>query len=135
MPVPAERWHEFARVAKDELGCRFFIWLSAVDWKEQGFEIVCRVENLDARLAVMLRPGSDPARPLFDPHRLFRGADWMERECFDMFGVVSTAIPICGASFSAGLGRPSAAKDYAVDTPSPVSLMDGALHLAGELSR
>jgi NADH-quinone oxidoreductase subunit C len=121
VPVTAERWHESARVARDELGCRFFNWLSAIDWKEQGFEIVCRVENLDARLAVMLRtrlgPGVDRCSSLTD---LFRGADWMERECYDMFGVRFDGHPdlrriLLGPDWE---GHPLR-KDYAVDTPLP----------------
>ena len=53
--LPRDRWHEFARFARDELGCRYFNWLSAVDWKDQGFEVLCRVENLDAPLVVTMR--------------------------------------------------------------------------------
>ena len=38
--VPAERWPDAGRFAKDDLGCFYFNWLSAIDWKEQGFEVV-----------------------------------------------------------------------------------------------
>ena len=53
--LPRERWQEFGRFAREELGCRYFNWLSAVDWKDQGLEVLCRVENLDAALVLTMR--------------------------------------------------------------------------------
>ena len=117
--LPAERWQAFARFAKDDLGCLYFSWLSAVDWKEQGLEVLCRVENLDAGLAIMMRtslgPGGTRCATLIG---LYRGADWMERECYDMFGVVFDGHPdlrriLLGEDWD---GHPLR-KDYAVDTP------------------
>jgi NADH-quinone oxidoreductase subunit C len=119
LTLPRERWEEAARFARDALGCRYFDWLSAVDWKEQGLEVLCRVENLETGLALMLRsrlgPGESRCPTLTG---LYRGADWMERECYDMFGVVSEGhpdlrrIPL-GTDWE---GHPLR-KDYAVDTP------------------
>src|SRR2546429_9125404 len=34
--LPRDRWQEFARFAAGALGCRYFNWLSAGDWKDQG---------------------------------------------------------------------------------------------------
>ena len=48
--VPPERWVELASFARDSLGCLYFNFLTAVDWKEQGLEVVTRVENLDVGL-------------------------------------------------------------------------------------
>ena len=45
--VPVDQWQPFAAFAKNELGCHFFSFSTAVDWKEQGLEIVARVDNLD----------------------------------------------------------------------------------------
>ena len=53
--VPPDRWQELARFAKETLGCLYFNFLSAVDWKDQGLEVVARVENLDVGLALMLK--------------------------------------------------------------------------------
>ena len=55
--LPRDRWQEFARFAREELGCRYFNWLSAVDWKDQGLEVLCRVENLETPLVVGARSG------------------------------------------------------------------------------
>jgi hypothetical protein len=60
VPVPPERWAEIARFARETLGCLYFNFLSAVDWKEQGLEVIARVENLDVGLALMLRSRLGP---------------------------------------------------------------------------
>ena len=117
--IPLERWVEFARFAQRELGCLYFNWLSATDWKEQGLEVLCRVENLDAGLAVMMKSrlaqGQTHCPTLTD---LYRGADWMERECFDLLGVVFDGHPdlrriLLGQDWQ---GHPLR-KDYAHDMP------------------
>jgi NADH-quinone oxidoreductase subunit C len=119
VPLPVERWQEFARFAKDTLGCRYFNWLTAVDWKEQGLEVLARLDNLEARVALTMRTRL-PAGPARCPTLtgVFRGADWMERECYDMFGVVFEGHPdlrriLLGEDWE---GHPLR-KDYAVDTP------------------
>jgi NADH-quinone oxidoreductase subunit C len=117
--VPLERWAELAQFARDTLGCRYFNWLTAVDWKEQGLEVLVRLDNLDARLAVTMRvrlePGTTRCPTLTG---VFRGAGWMERECYDMFGVVFDGHPdlrriLLDQDWE---GHPLR-KDYAVDTP------------------
>jgi NADH-quinone oxidoreductase subunit C len=117
--LPPERWQEFARFVKETLGGRYFNWLTAVDWKEQGLEVVARLDNLDAGMAVTMRTrlAAGTARcPTLTG--VFRGADWMERECYDMFGVVFEGHPdlrriLLGEDWE---GYPLR-KDYAVDTP------------------
>jgi len=117
--LPRERWHEFAHFAHDELGCHYFNWLSAVDWKDQGFEVLCRLENLDTPLVVTMRTrlgaGETHCSSLTS---LYRGADWMERECYDMFGIVFDGHPDLRRILLSDdwEGHPLR-KDYAVDTP------------------
>ena len=117
--APRERWLALARAAKEELGCLYFNWLTAVDWKEQGLEVLCRVENLDDGLVLLLRtplPPDDGRCPTLTG--LYRGADWMERECYDLLGVVFDGHPdlrriLLGQDWE---GHPLR-KDYAVDMP------------------
>ncbi len=85
--VPPERWVDAARLAGETLGCRYFSFLTAVDWKAEGFDVVCRLENLERGIGLILktRIGRDAACPSLTG--LFRGALWMERECYDLFGI------------------------------------------------
>ena len=92
--APADQWLALGRFARTELGCGYLSFVSAVDWKEQGLEVVARVENLEAGFALMMKCklGAGEKRcPSLVP--VWRGADWMERECYDMFGVVFDGHP------------------------------------------
>ena len=119
VPVTLEQWQAAARFTRATLGCHYFCFLTAIDWKELGMEIICRVEKLDAGVAVMQRTrvaaGVDRCPTLTG---VWRGADWMERECWDMFGVRFEGHPdhrriLLGEDWE---GHPLR-KDYAVDTP------------------
>jgi len=117
--LAATQWQDAARFARETLGCRFFNWLTAVDWKEQGLEVVCRVDNLEVPLGVTLRARLGPGEvhcPTLTA--LYRGADWMERECYDMFGVVFDGHPDLRRILLSDdwEGHPLR-KDFAVDTP------------------
>lgn len=119
--VPAQRWSELGLAARGELGCVYFNWMSAVDWKEQGFEVVCRVDNLAAPFGLTMRTklGPDVSRcPSLTS--IWKGADWHERECYDMFGIVFDGHPDLRRILLAQDwdGFPLR-KDYAVDTPHP----------------
>ena len=119
--VPADQWAEFARFAKDTLGCGFFSFLSAVDWKEQGLEVVAKIDNLDDAVSLLLKtrlgPGVAECASLTP---IYRGANWMERECYDMFGIRFEGHPDLRRILLADdwEGHPLL-KSYAVDTPHP----------------
>jgi NADH-quinone oxidoreductase subunit C len=119
--VPPDQWRPFAQFAKETLGCRFFNFLSAVDWKEAGLEVIVCLDNVDdnvsLRVKTRLGPGESRCASLVP---VYRGANWMERECYDMFGIVFDDHPdlrriLLGDDWQ---GHPLL-KSYAVDTPHP----------------
>jgi NADH-quinone oxidoreductase subunit C len=117
--VTPDRWEELARFAKDTLGCRFFSFLTAVDWKEQGLEVVAKVDNLDENVALLLKTRLGPAvSACASLTPVYRGANWMERECYDMFGIVFEGHPdLRRILLSDDWEGYPLRKDYAVDTP------------------
>src|SRR5215207_9777045 len=79
--VPVAQWVEVAQFARDTLGCRFFNFCTAIDWKADGLEMIAWVDNLDERLSVQLRTKLGlgvTICPSLVP--VYRGANWMERE-------------------------------------------------------
>jgi len=119
--VPADQWVPLAQFAKDTLGCRFFSYSTAVDWKEQGLEVMARVDNLDAGVGVLMKTRLGPGVstcPSLVP--VYRGANWMERECYDMFGIRFEGHPDLRRILLPDdwEGHPLL-KSYAVDTPHP----------------
>ncbi len=109
------------RVLKEKLGCLFFAFLTAIDHKEAGLEVVARLDNLDSKVCVMLRTklgaGNTHCPSLF---AVYRGANWMEREAFDMFGIIFDGHPDLRRMLLSDdwVGHPLL-KSYAVDTPYP----------------
>jgi NADH-quinone oxidoreductase subunit C len=119
--VATEQFELVARFAKETLGFGFFAFSSAIDWKADGLEVIAWVDNLEANISLQLRTKLGPgvtACPSLVP--VYRGADWMERECYDMFGVTFTGHPDLRRILLPDdwEGYPLL-KSYAVDTPHP----------------
>jgi NADH-quinone oxidoreductase subunit C len=119
--VPPEQWLALGRTAREALGCVYFNFCSAVDWKEEGLEVVARVENLDAGFSLTMKtrlgPGVTTVASLTS---LWRGADWMEREAYDMFGIRYEGHPdLRRILLSQDWEGHPLLKSYAVDTPHP----------------
>ncbi|MEU4411416.1 NADH-quinone oxidoreductase subunit C [Streptosporangium sp. NPDC023963] len=75
-------------------GYEFFDWLTAVDEPPEAFEVVAHLFAPVSHTHLLLRtrvPRADPRLP--SAVGVFRGADWHERETFEMFGVVFEGHP------------------------------------------
>ena len=119
--VPPAQWVSVARFAKETLGCTFFSFLSAVDWNEEGLEVIAWVDNLDARFTVLMKSRLGAGVTVCDSIvSVYRGAGWMEREAFDMFGIRFEGHPDLRRILLEPdwVGHPLL-KSYAVDTPHP----------------
>ncbi len=74
--------------AKPELAFDYLADITAIDWQDR-IEVVYRMTNLAANTKIVLRIDLDRERPEVDSVvPVWRGADWQEREVFDLMGVV-----------------------------------------------
>ncbi|MEU8777737.1 NADH-quinone oxidoreductase subunit C [Streptomyces sp. NPDC048606] len=94
--VPVGSWIPALEIARDKLGCTYFDWLSAVDEPGTGFRICAHVVALENRRVrrLLLRttvPHGAPSLP--SAVSVYAGAEWHERETFEMFGVTFTDHP------------------------------------------
>ncbi|MFF3861882.1 NADH-quinone oxidoreductase subunit C [Streptomyces sp. NPDC002209] len=94
--VPVGSWIPSLEIARDKLGCTYFDWLSAVDEPGTGFRICAHVVSLENRRVrrLLLRttvPHSAPSLP--SAVAIYAGAEWHERETYEMFGVTFSDHP------------------------------------------
>lgn len=86
--VPVASWTDALRTARDELGCTYFDWLSAVDEPGTGFRVSAHVVALSPVRRLLVRttvPHEAPTLPTAVD--VYAGAAWHERETHEMFGV------------------------------------------------
>ncbi|HUG85914.1 MAG TPA: NADH-quinone oxidoreductase subunit C [Euzebya sp.] len=94
--VIPEAFAQVARFCKDELDMTFFDFLAGVDEREDGFSAVARVYSHTTREGVLLKvlaPGGRDQPRLPTLTGVYAGADWHEREAYDMFGIVFDGHP------------------------------------------
>ena len=90
--VDPDAWVDAVRLCKEDpkLNMRFWEFLDAVDRGDEGFDCVAHIYSVEHHHDVTLRtrvPGGreNPTMPSLT--QVFRGANWSERETFDMFGI------------------------------------------------
>jgi NADH-quinone oxidoreductase subunit C len=126
MPVVRVRrdvWRRAAEVARDQLGCDYLSFISAIDWQpapregEEGssdtsspvqpaevtygaagsdgrFQVFAHVQSTSSHVGLTLKVDVDEQAMLLESWvPVYAGADWHERECWEMFGVVFDGHP------------------------------------------
>jgi NADH-quinone oxidoreductase subunit C len=99
--IPAEGWVAAHQTARDDLDLVFFSWLSAIDWSnqveagdplseevEERIELMTALSNVtDGDLVVMSTDLSHESPTIPSLVDVYAGADWHEREAYEMFGI------------------------------------------------
>jgi NADH-quinone oxidoreductase subunit C len=89
--VPAAHLVEVCRTLRDHAELQFILLadVSAVDWwpREPRYEVVYHLSSPAQRLRLKVRLGGDSPR-LPTVQSVWPGAGWLERETWDMFGIV-----------------------------------------------
>lgn len=76
------------------LACDYFTFLSAIDWREEGFEVMIALYSTTHLNTVGLKTKLDKASPnIPSVTSVYRGANWHERECAEMFGITFDGHP------------------------------------------
>jgi NADH-quinone oxidoreductase subunit C len=98
--VPAARLLDLLRALKDRCGFSFLSELGGTDYlgypgrTRARYEVHYVLRNLDTGAFLVVKVGADdpePSLPSVVP--LWPGADWMEREVFDMYGITFAGHP------------------------------------------
>ena len=85
------------RFLRDDPRCLFWsiIDVTAVDWpgRDLRFDVVYHLLSPKHNLRVRVKIVTDEAAPVPSIIEVFPGADWFEREAYDLYGVVFTGHP------------------------------------------
>jgi NADH-quinone oxidoreductase subunit C len=85
------------RFLRDDARCQFWclIDITAIDWpsRERRFDVVYHLLSPKHNLRIRLKVETDEATPVPSVIAVFPGADWYEREAYDLYGIVFTGHP------------------------------------------
>ena len=88
---------EVATFLRDDPACQFIsiIDISAVDWpsREQRFDVVYHLLSPRLNQRIRVKVPTDEVTPVPSLVGVFAGANWYERETFDLYGVLFTGHP------------------------------------------
>lgn len=124
--APAD-WLEVARFLRTDPECAMdhFIDLSAVDYPlrepEPRFDVFVMVRSMSKNHRVRLRTRVADGEQLASLFTVWTGANWTEREVFDMFGIVFADHPDMRRilMYDEFVGHPLR-KDYSIDHAQPL---------------
>jgi NADH-quinone oxidoreductase subunit C len=97
--VTREQWRNICLFLKDEprIQLNFLTDLTAVDMlrlrETPRFDVVAMLYSLPNRVRLRLKTGLDDGQPVPSLVPIWNGANWLERECYDMFGIIFAGHP------------------------------------------
>ncbi|MCU0242630.1 MAG: NADH-quinone oxidoreductase subunit D, partial [Vicinamibacteria bacterium] len=99
--VTRAAWRQAATLLRDHADCDFklFLDLCGVDHLERAecslrFEVVLHLYSVSGRHHIRLKTGLSSEDPTLDSLvAVFKGANWFEREAWDLYGIVFTGHP------------------------------------------
>ncbi|MEE9313272.1 MAG: NADH-quinone oxidoreductase subunit C [Rhizobiaceae bacterium] len=97
LTTSAESIVSVLRFLRDDVKTQFvsFVDLCGVDYPERRkrFEVVYHLLSPRQNMRVRLRVATDAQSPVPSVVEVFPGADWFEREAYDMYGILFTGHP------------------------------------------
>jgi NADH-quinone oxidoreductase subunit C len=97
LSIDAAKVVEVVRYLRDDPALRFvsFIDVTAVDYpgREKRFDVVYHLLSPTLNERVRLRAEASETTQVPSIIEVFPGADWFERECYDLYGVIFTGHP------------------------------------------
>ena len=96
LTVPADRIVDVCRFLKHDCDYKFLVDLTAVDWpeREEGrFDVIYWMHRHDDSKRLRLQTVVAEDAPINSVVEVWKTADWMEREVYDMFGIVFEGHP------------------------------------------
>ncbi len=97
--VTRQQWRTICLFLKDEprVQLNFLTDLTAVDMlrlrETPRFDVVAQLYSLPNRTRLRLKTGVDDGEPVPSLVPIWNGANWLERECYDMFGIIFEGHP------------------------------------------
>lgn len=86
-----------AQFLRDDENCQFisFVDITAVDWpaRERRFDVVYHFLSPKLNRRIRIKVATDEVTPVPSIIDVFPGADWFEREVYDLYGIPFTGHP------------------------------------------
>jgi NADH-quinone oxidoreductase subunit C len=94
--IPREEIRNVARIVKEQFGFAHFIDALGVDrnQRKMRFEVIYNIRNMETKERIFLKTQCDERNPhVPSVVSIWSGANWHEREVFDMYGVIFDGHP------------------------------------------
>jgi len=93
--IKPEDNYKVLQLLRDELEYTQLSELSAIDWLAErgGFEVFYQMLSMNKRKRIRIKMFINSGQTVNSVEKLFRSADWSEREMFDMFGIEANGHP------------------------------------------